>query len=154
MMTFKEFQATGRDCDDLAAATASDFGDEGKLRGRLYLDSLYIDDTDSWDGGVHPLGRWHLLLERDEWFSNDLAKLELRLYRWALRDGHIDGIDEIVEDALNAACARVQEHAALMFWGTEANNRSGDLAANFFSGPHHVKDSLASYVLAELTQGE
>lgn len=57
------------------------------IGGFVYWNDLWIEDTRTWshdDGG----GRWYLLLNRDEWRSDDLAELEARLYEWALDEGY------------------------------------------------------------------
>ena len=45
-MTFEEFQATRRRCDDLGAVLADCRWDGGPAaKGNLYLDELYIDEV-------------------------------------------------------------------------------------------------------------
>ncbi len=153
MMTFAEFQATGRDCDNLNTAIGFSYGpDEPATKGRIYLDSLYIEDTSNWGQPVATSWEhWSLTLGRETYWDDDLTKLELRLYRWALLEGYtVDGTDspasahevtELADNALNAACKCVQDALGI---------KDGDLAGSFFSGPHEIRDILTSYILAEL----
>ncbi len=57
---------------------------------RFIQDHLFISELPAsrWEGLG---GRWHLLLERDEFISNDLAKLEKRLGDWAKGESFVDG---------------------------------------------------------------
>ncbi len=80
-MNLEQFRETGRDCDDIGAALSADFGDETPMRGRIYLDALYIERL--------PDGRWNLLIERSEWIES-LPQLERRLYEFAAQAGYLD----------------------------------------------------------------
>lgn len=80
-MTFEEFQATGRRCDDL----------DGNGRGRRYLDILFIEEVlPNWPEAARKEGKWHLLIENCEWITDDLAALERRLYDWAIQSGYVE----------------------------------------------------------------
>jgi hypothetical protein len=101
-MTVESFQASRRYVEDLG-----EFCRDATLLyvgGYLYLDSFYIDDTstyaaaiakgnESWPEGISPgyvdRGRWHLLIDREEYVSNDLAELERRLFEWALKENDL-----------------------------------------------------------------
>jgi len=89
-MTFEQFQATRQWSDDLAAAISSEnWETDGTPKGNLYLDGLYIDHVEPhWSEDARKQGEWHLLLDRGEWISNDLAALEQRLYKWAKSEGY------------------------------------------------------------------
>jgi hypothetical protein len=91
-MTFEEFQATRRWSDDLADAVRSkNWETEGTPKGYLYLDGLYIDHVEPhWPETARKNGEWHLLLNRDEWISNDLTALERRLYDWAVSEAYFE----------------------------------------------------------------
>ena len=93
-MTFEEFQATRRWCEDLATAVSSDnwaqeYGEECTPQGNLYLGCLYIERiADWWPESTKARGEWYLLLDRDEYVTNDLTALERRLYDWAASEGY------------------------------------------------------------------
>ena len=127
MMTLEQFRATGRDCDDLATALASDFGDGPTAKGRLYADHYYIEDTSNWlrAPNAPPLPRWHLLLERQEYLSDTLADLERQLYAFCLISGGIPGLEELLTGALDAACKTIQD---------AIGQTDGGPAGTFFSG--------------------
>jgi len=89
-MTFDQFRATGKDCDDLGSAlndaTWEDNPEPG--RGRLYLDVLYIERKPArgWLNGLPQ--EWYLLIGRDDWLSDDLEALEKKLYEFAIAEGY------------------------------------------------------------------
>ncbi len=74
MLTFEEFQATGRDVRDLREI--EDFAGcevpEECQPGRLYADDLYIERE--------PDGRWYLHINNVHWLGEPLADLEKHLY--------------------------------------------------------------------------
>lgn len=81
MMTFLQFQATRRVCDDLAAHPELDpsfFLDEnGRQRvapGFVYSGDCYIETAAD--------GSFYLQIYRDEYASSDLQELERHLYAW------------------------------------------------------------------------
>lgn len=89
-MTFEQFQATRRHCDDLGEALqdAGWAGEPSPASGNLYLGCLYIDEVKPhWPEKARAQGKWHLLIERSEWISNDLESLERRLYEFAVAEG-------------------------------------------------------------------
>ena len=92
-MTFTEFQATRRYCDDLGTALAdARWQGEPPATGNLYLDgTLYIEAVQAhWPAEAKARGKWHLLLERDEWVTDDLELLERKLFAWAMASGYGD----------------------------------------------------------------
>jgi hypothetical protein len=91
-MTFEEFQATRRWSNDLTEGVRSkNWETEGNPKGYLYLDGLFIDHVEPhWPEASRKKGEWHLLLNRDEWISNDLAALERRLYDWAVSERYFE----------------------------------------------------------------
>ena len=87
VMTFEQFQATGKAVADLAAALP-DWQFEPGAHGRVYLDVLYIEGTD--EKWPHPeLGKWHLMLGNMDWQTDDLALLERKLYEFAISEDYI-----------------------------------------------------------------
>jgi hypothetical protein len=91
-MTFEEFQATRRYCENIGALIVEARHDDEPLpvKGNLYLrDSLYIEEVQPhWPENAKAEGRWHLLLGRDEWITNDLESLERKLYDWAVSEDY------------------------------------------------------------------
>ncbi|HET6927456.1 MAG TPA: hypothetical protein VFI48_11470 [Hyphomicrobiaceae bacterium] len=99
-MTYEQFLATRKwsenlliDCEPYAANNSeqSDYVQSGYI----YCDSLFIEATEAWwPEGARDQGKWHLLLERDEYITDDLDMLQRRLYRWAISAGYGDESDE------------------------------------------------------------
>jgi hypothetical protein len=91
-MTFAEFQATRRWCEDLGEAIAdARWQGEPPAKGNLYLDALYIEEVQAhWPDAAKAQGKWHRLTERNETISDDLESLERNLYAWALANGYGD----------------------------------------------------------------
>jgi hypothetical protein len=92
-MTFAEFQATRRWCADLGKAIAeARWQGEPPAKGNLYLDgTLYVEEVQPhWPDATNARGKWHLLLERDEWVTDDLESLERKLFAWAMASGYGD----------------------------------------------------------------
>lgn len=86
-MTFAQFQATRRFVECIADDIAAAMGD-APSPGYLYAESLYIDKvTERWPEACRALGQWRLLIERDEWISNDLERLERKLYQYGVEAG-------------------------------------------------------------------
>lgn len=91
-MTFEQFQATRRHCDDLGKAV-DDGRWEGQpaAKGNLYLGCLFIESAQPhWPQEARDEGKWYLVLERDEWITDDLESLERKLYQWAESAGYFD----------------------------------------------------------------
>ncbi len=87
MMTFEQFQATGRDCDDLGEALFdARWEHEAPAKGRLYLDCLYIERCQSEDGEWPngEVGLWSLQIANEGWLDDELENLERHLYNYAL----------------------------------------------------------------------
>jgi hypothetical protein len=91
-LTFEKFQASRTDCADIGKAISADMGfGDFPVPGFLYLDSLYIERRhDMWSDAAKERGAYHLLLERDEYISDDLAELERKLFDWAMSMGYDD----------------------------------------------------------------
>ena len=96
-MTFEEFQATRHYSEDIGAAIAdARWEHEPPAKGYLYLDVLYIEEVQPhWPDAAKARGKWHLLIARDEWITDDLETLERKLYDWAASEGYYEGKDSI-----------------------------------------------------------
>jgi hypothetical protein len=89
-MTLEEFRATRRPSDNLGRDLPGVFfSDEDPVAtGFIYLNSLYIENIGYWwPIAAKNAGKYYLLLERLEFFSNDLAELEQKLYDFAIYNG-------------------------------------------------------------------
>jgi hypothetical protein len=88
-MTFQQFQATRTYCDDLGSALQdARWEDEPTGKGNLYVGCLYIEERQPhWPGDRD--GKWFLLINRDEWISDDLEALERRLFQFAQDEGYV-----------------------------------------------------------------
>jgi hypothetical protein len=89
-MTFEQFQATRKHCNDLGKALGDARWEDGPAgTGFLYLDALYIEDVPShWPDAAKAQGNHYLILERCEWITDDLESLERRLYEFAVSAGY------------------------------------------------------------------
>jgi len=94
-MTFEQFIATRTWSHNLAVDCETfgpfeDFDASDIQPGNIYCGSLFIEEVaDWWPEDAHR-GRWHLLIERSEYITDDLDALERRLYRWAISAGFGD----------------------------------------------------------------
>jgi hypothetical protein len=92
-MTFEQFQASRRYSEDIGTAI-SDARWEGDppAKGYLYLDGLYIEEVQPhWPEAAKARGKWYLLIDRDDWITDDLGTLERKLYDWAASEGYLAG---------------------------------------------------------------
>lgn len=91
-MTFEQFQATRKYVENLGAViNDARFDEEPTTKGNVYLGSLYIEEVgDHWPEDAKVQGKWYLLIERDEWITDDLERLEFTLYNWASDAGYFD----------------------------------------------------------------
>jgi hypothetical protein len=90
-MTFEQFQASRKPCDDIGAAISADLGGPVPTTGFLYDGGLYIETrADWWTEEAKERGAYYLILERDEYISDDLASLERKLYDWGAAYGNFD----------------------------------------------------------------
>ena len=94
-MTFEELQATRKEVSDLGAAIEDDA--YNGLPGYVYLGVLWIEKApeEGWEFARDP-GVYHLQIERDEYFSNDLSNLESKLHRWARSAGYFEHYVHVV----------------------------------------------------------
>jgi hypothetical protein len=77
-------------CDNLAAACQDVIFEPG-AKGNLYLGNLYIEDTTGWpDTPGGGSGRWYLQTANIEYRTDDLERLERRLYAYAEGEGYCD----------------------------------------------------------------
>jgi hypothetical protein len=86
-MTFAEFQASRAAVQNLGAAMA-----DASLMDRpgyIYAGGLcWIEKRNPHlTPEARKRGAYYLLLERDDWISDDLTGLEARLYAWAQSEG-------------------------------------------------------------------
>jgi hypothetical protein len=101
-MNLRNFRASGRDVPDLCAPSVGCL-DENEVRpGRVYASNLYIEQVD------HKDGKWLLVLNRSEWLTDDLARLEVRLYHYGCEercfDTDPDDIQPLLCDLLLKFC--------------------------------------------------
>ena len=95
-MTFEQFQATKTHCDDLGAKLSDARWEDEPVpaKGNLYLDALYIEAIQPhWPEAARKEGKWHLLIGRDEWITDDLESLERRLYDFAVSEGYCEEVE-------------------------------------------------------------
>lgn len=96
-MTLEEFRATRIWSDDLGESIPEcNYGEQSlPVRGWIYLDELIIEEVAAhWPADARKRGKWYLLIDRDEYITDDLARLEEILYRFAVSSGACEG-DEI-----------------------------------------------------------
>lgn len=122
MLTLEKFQASKKTLS-IAEAAETLQTDEGAFEGfktvLVYADRLYIGDL----GEGAPNGRFYLILEREDWFSDDLAELEARLYEYD--QGEVIG-SAASHSNLDDACREVQDAFGIT---------DGGIAGMYFSGP-------------------
>lgn len=90
-MTFEDFQNTRRESADLGRDVSDCRWDDEVEPGAgfVYLDVLYIERVgDHWPDAARARGKFYLILERDEYISDDLEELERKLYDWAMASGY------------------------------------------------------------------
>jgi hypothetical protein len=87
-MTFEQFQATRKQCDNLGEALRDEMLMSEK--GLLYCGCLFIEDTNAWptDAPGYSKGRWYTLIGRSEYQSDDLQSIERKLYEFAVSEGY------------------------------------------------------------------
>ena len=92
-MTLQEFRGSAQWCDDLRIPLADEFyGAEIAPAGFIYADALYIEKVGAhWPEKTRAQGQWYLRLANCEWISDDLHKLEERLYAFAKDEGYVEG---------------------------------------------------------------
>ena len=76
--TLDAFRASKRHVSDIQKEIGASlyFGDEAQdVPGFVYEGGLYIEERGD--------GSYYLLIERDDWISNDVADLEEKLFDWA-----------------------------------------------------------------------
>ena len=156
--TLAQFQATRRAVSDLASELgidASYFEDESrtprKAAGFVYTDDCYIDLMED--------GRFHLILFRDEYVSDNLGELEDKLFQWCIDErcfGDGDGTDAsraLVSRA--AAAARVEFPAiASQLRTTDADALLTTLRTHEDEARADVAHACAAIASASLAGGE
>lgn len=118
-MTYDQFIATRKWSNNLAVdCEAYSDGEQSDhvQTGYIYCGSLYIEATeDWWPEDAQQQGKWHLLLERDEYITNDLDALQRRLYRWAMAAG----FDESDEGAKQVGAWQDEAYEIAARWATK-----------------------------------
>lgn len=90
-MTFEDFQKTGRNSDDLAAATGNTPDLFSSNSGRLYGKEdvpLYIEALGDRNDGRG--ARWYTIIERSEIEDTDLETVERALYEFGIEAGYLN----------------------------------------------------------------
>jgi hypothetical protein len=87
-MTFAEFQATRTPASAAEMERAGAAPNEQTTHGLLYAGSLIIESTEGWK---YETQKYYLIVERSEYLSDDLEKLEWILYEWGIDAGNIMG---------------------------------------------------------------
>ena len=70
-------------------------------KGYLYLGGLISANVfrcevqPHWPEAAKAREKWHLLIGRNEWITDDLEMLERQLYDWAASEGYFEGNDSI-----------------------------------------------------------
>ena len=86
-MTFAEFQATRTSASAAEMERAGAASNE-QTHGLLYAGSLIIESTEGWK---YETKKYYLIVERSEYLTDDLEKLERILYEWGIDAGNIMG---------------------------------------------------------------
>lgn len=87
-VTFEQFTATRRECAALPETTGPS---NQPVPGLLYLSTLYIETRQEWwTDEAKKAGAYYLILENQEWISDDLPALERKLYDFAKVGGFLE----------------------------------------------------------------
>lgn len=92
MITFAEFQASKTACDDIGKVLRDARWEDDPMpaKGLIYLGLLYIEEVQAWwPERARELGKYHLLIGRTDWISDDLESLERKLYEFADDEGYL-----------------------------------------------------------------
>ena len=58
-------------------------------KGYVYCGLLFIEEVQQhWPANSRAQGRWHLLIGREDWITDDLDILEKKLYHFAVDEGY------------------------------------------------------------------
>lgn len=152
-MTFEEFKATRQ----YNANLGNTLDNETLIdqHGYVYLGALYIEIVSAkWpDAPARNRGAFQLTVGNSCELHDDLGAMERSLYVFAVSEGFCLGepvaglerftlSDDVLEEALNAACVVVQRHLRV---------ETGDVAGVYFSGNDHegFDDVMQSYADTE-----
>ena len=149
MLTFKQFQATGHNSDDVGTEIDNDFG--SAIAGRVYGGKLYImRGTED--------GSWVVPLDGPSEFVGNLVKCEHALYDWAVGEGYVDHQLNILEVAVMADTLDLALGAIM----DALNIPDGGVAGHVFDTvtpetwtdwePTNRATNLAAWLRAELAQ--
>jgi hypothetical protein len=84
---------------------------EQTTHGILYTGSLIIESTEGWK---YETAKYYLIVERSEYLSDDLEKLEQILYEWGIDAGNVIGRE--VKDARQVSYVpRPRNHVLAQF---------------------------------------
>src|SRR5262245_27362270 len=89
-MTLNEFRASREWSDNLGKFFADMRWDDEPTpaKGWVYLGALYIEEVaPHWPNETRKAGKWHLLISNCSLVTDNLTKLEERLYEFALSEG-------------------------------------------------------------------
>ncbi len=92
MMTFEQFQQTGRDSSSMGGEDCIQDDMLAGAIGRIYLDALWMEDTYLWPKSApgYGKGRWYTRIGNQEHQSNDLAEMERVLFQFAQSEGYLE----------------------------------------------------------------
>jgi hypothetical protein len=107
MLTFEQFQATGRDSADLSEVLDECVDGPGRVYLVTDTGALYIH---RWGGSA---GEWCVVLGNEQIVCEKLADAERALYSWAIGEGYTLTDSELARrDALQAERAALDEAAS------------------------------------------
>jgi hypothetical protein len=86
--SFEQFQASRKRSECLQEELSSHLFGELDC-GYIYLGALHIDEVaPHWPDRTRAKGKWHLIIGREEWVTDDLESLERKLYEFALSEDY------------------------------------------------------------------
>jgi hypothetical protein len=133
MLTFEQFQATGRDSADLAEVLDECVDGPGRVYLVTETGALYIH---RWGGSA---GEWCLVLGNEQTVFNNLADAERALYAWAIGEGYtLTGAEIARRDELQAERAALEEERD---YQSACCNRGERGAADDFAAAEEALDS-------------
>jgi hypothetical protein len=91
-MTFEQFQATRKASSDLSKdAPDYTYDVDAAHTGFVYSGGLCIENVLAhWPQKTRDAGKYYLVLGNEEFISDDLASLEIKLFDYAVGEGVVD----------------------------------------------------------------